>query len=146
MIRLNLTKERQTLDLGHGVTLVVEPLNSAIFSAARNDDDVPPLEVDRGNAELVTVELVKAIARRTIISWDGIGDANGEVIDPDAAGINAMLDVWQLYEAFNAQFVAPFLILRSEGNASAPSPSGTSAVVLDTATPVPNDATIALPD
>ncbi len=146
MIRLNLSKERQTLNLGHGVEVTVDPLNSAIFSAARNDAAVPKLEADRENAELVTVELVKAIARRTIVAWDGIGDAEGTVIDPDPVGINAMLDVWQLYEAFNSQFVAPFLILRAEGNASAPSPSGTSAAELDTATPVPSDAQIAQPD
>ena len=120
-------------------------MNSAIFSAARNDAAVPKLEVDRENAELVTVALVKAIARRTIVAWDGIGDAEGKVIDPDPVGINAMLDVWQLYEAFNTQFVAPFLILRAEGNASAPSPSGTLAAEPDTATPVPNDAPIAQP-
>lgn len=141
MIRLNLTKERPHLDLGHGVSVLCEPMNSAIFSAARNDPSVPRLDADRANNELVTVELVKAIARRVIVSWDGIGDADGGVIDPDDVGINAMIDVWQLYEAFNSQYVAPFLILREEGNASAPSPSGTSAAVQDIATPVPSNAT-----
>ena len=143
MIRLNLTKEKQKLDLGYGVTVTCEPLTSAIFAAARNDDTIPKLEVDRANTELVTNELVKAIARRTIVEWDGIGDADGNVIDPDALAINAMLDIWQLYDSFNTQFVGPFLLLREEGNASAPSPIGTSEAVLDTATPVPNDATTA---
>ncbi len=141
MIRLNLTKEKQKLDLGYGVSVTCEPLTSAIFAAARNDATIPKLDEDRQNTELVTNELVKAIARRTIVEWDGIGDADGNVIDPDAVGINAMLDVWQLYDSFNTQFMGPFLLLREEGNASAPSPTGTSAVVLDTATPVSNDAT-----
>jgi hypothetical protein len=146
MIRLKLGKEPKILDLGYGVTVTCDPLHSAIFSAARNDDAVPKLKPDRSNAELVTLELVKAIARRTITAWDGIGDAEGTVIDPDPVGINAMLDVWQLYESFNAQFVAPFLILRDEGNASAPLPSGTSAGEQAIATPVLSDASIVLPD
>ena len=136
MIRLNLTKEKQKLDLGYGVSVTCEPLTSAIFAAARNDATIPKLDEDRQNTELVTNELVKSIARLTIVEWDGIGDADGNVIDPDAVGINAMLDVWQLYDAFNTQFVGPFLLLREEGNASVPSPTGTSAVATATARPV----------
>ena len=145
MIRLNLTKEKQKLDLGYGVSVTCEPLTSAIFAAARNDATIPKLDEDRQNTELVTNELVKAIARRTIVEWDGIGDADGNVIDPDAVGINAMLDVWQLYDSFNTQFVGPFLLLREEGNASAPSPTGTSAAATDSVPPVPDSAPSAPP-
>lgn len=113
MIRLNLTKEKQKLDLGYGVSVTCEPLTSAIFAAARNDKTVPMLEAEHENSELVTNELVKAIARRTITEWDGLGDADGNVIDPDEIGINAMLDVWQLYDSFSSQFVGPFLLQKA---------------------------------
>lgn len=102
----------------------------------------------RSLIESAVPELKRDPERLIVMATDGAavstlagGDADGNVIDPDAVGINAMLDVWQLYDSFNTQFVGPFLLLREEGNASAPSPTGTSAVVLDTATPVSNDAT-----
>lgn len=140
MIRLNPSNEPRKIDLGFGVEVVCAPLTSAIFASARTDPSVPPLAVSDDpdapgeSREVVTAALVKAIAVRTIIGWDGVGDADGNPVDPNPTWIGLLLDQWALYEAFNARFVAPFLILRQEGNGSAPLRNGTSARARDTVT------------
>ena len=50
-------------------------------------------------------------------------------------GIDALLEVWPVFEAFQASYMAKGLLLDAEKNASAPSPSGTSAGATATARP-----------
>ena len=139
MIRLNATNKPRTISLGYGVEVTVDPLTSAVFAAARNDPAVPALadpdnpEAGGEGREVVTVALVKAIAIRTITDWNGVGDADGNPVEPTADWVGMLLDQWQFYEAFNAKFVAPFLLMRQEGNGSAPLPTGTSEGAQDTA-------------
>ena len=51
------------------------------------------------------------------------------------AGIDALLEVWPIFEAFQAIYVSKGLLLDAEKNASAPSPTGTSAGATATARP-----------
>ena len=51
------------------------------------------------------------------------------------AGIDALLEIWPVFEAFQAQYVARGLMLDQEKNASAPSPTGPSAGATATARP-----------
>lgn len=143
MISLTLSREPERLDLTHGVTVLIRPLTAAIFSAARADLDADDL-ID-AEAQEVAAALVKAIARRTILSWEGVGDAEGAPVEPDDATIDALFDLWPIYEAFNERFIARWLLLGDEGNGSAPSPTGTSAGAPDTARPAPGAAPTALP-
>jgi len=50
-------------------------------------------------------------------------------------GIDALLDVWPVFEAFQEKCLAPHLMLDAEKNVSAPSPNGTSEGATDTAKP-----------
>jgi hypothetical protein len=140
MIRLNATNAPRTVGLGFGVEVTITPLTSAIFAAARTDPSVPLLanpespELGGEVREVVTVALIKAIAVRLITAWDGVGDADGNPVDPSPEWVGMLLDQWSIYEAFNAKIVAPFLLMRQEGNAFASLPNGTSARALDTAT------------
>jgi hypothetical protein len=143
MISLTLSREPERLDLTHGVTVLIRPLTAAIFSAARADLEADDL-ID-AEAQEIAAALVKAIARRTILSWEGVGDAEGNVIEPDETAINALFDLWPIYEAFNERFIARWLLLGDEGNGSAPSPTGTSAGAPDIARPVPGAAPTAPP-
>ena len=77
----------------------------------------------------------KALARRAVLAWDGIGDADGNPIDPSPEAIDALLDVWPIFEAFQLTYVSKGLLLEQEKNASALSPNGPSAGASDTATP-----------
>ena len=57
------------------------------------------------------------------------------VSQAQGAGIDALLEVWPIFEAFQAVYVSKGLLLDAEKNASAPSPTGTSAEATATARP-----------
>ena len=144
MIRLNPSNQDQIIDLGGGVELTCAPLTSAIFAAARNDPAVIAMVTAGAGAEEATLATVKAVARRVIKDWDGVGDADGNPVDPDPDRIDQLLDIWPLYDAFNAKFCGPALILVAEGNGSAPLRNGISAGALDIAASATSPAPTAL--
>ena len=133
MIRLNPTAQDRVIDLGGGVELTCAPLTSAIFAAARNDPAVIAMVTAGAGAEEATLATIKAVARRVIKDWDGVGDTEGNPVAPDPERIDQLLDIWPLYDAFNAKFCGPALILVAEGNGSAPLRNGISAGALDIA-------------
>jgi hypothetical protein len=51
-------------------------------------------------------------------------------------GIDALLEIWPVFEAFQTQYVAKGLILDAEKNVSAPLPNGPSAGATGIAQPV----------
>jgi hypothetical protein len=119
MLRLNLSNEPRWLDLGHGVRLLVEPLSTAIMLAARSDPAiVAAAGTDRNmsNDDLARI-VAKAVARIAVKDWDGVGDEDGQplVLTPD--GIDALLELWPIFEAFQTKYIAGALILDAEKNA-----------------------------
>jgi hypothetical protein len=134
MLRLNLSAGPERLDLGHGVEVLVEPLSSAIFAAAQADPMVVGLA--EGTARPVAaLVLAKALARISIIDWDGVGNEEGVPVDPSPDLIDLLLDVKPIYDRFSETYVAKGLLLSAEKNASAPSPTGTSAAATDSVPP-----------
>ena len=133
MIRLNPTAQDRVIDLGGGVELTCAPLTSAVFAAARNDPAVIAMAAAGAGAEEATLATIKAVARRVIKDWNGVGDDDGNPVAPDSERIDQLLDIWPLYDAFNAKFCGPALILVAEGNGSAPLRNGTSTGALDIA-------------
>jgi hypothetical protein len=126
MLRLDLTAEPRWLDLGHGVRLHVAPLTTALMVAARNDTALEALPATASD-EARALVFAKAIARIAVTDWEGVGDADGTPVPVTPEGIDALLEVWPLFEAFQAVYVSNGLLLDAEKNASAPSPTGTSA-------------------
>ena len=61
--------------------------------------------------------------------------ADGNPIDPSPEAIDALLDVWPIFEAFQLTYVSKGLLLEQEKNASAPSLNGPSAGASATAKP-----------
>jgi len=72
-----------------------------------------------------------------VLAWEGIGDADSNPIDPSPDAIDALLDIWPIFEAFQLTYVSKGLLLEQEKNFSAPLPSGPSAGATDTAKPAP---------
>jgi hypothetical protein len=135
MIRLNLTNRPEWLDLLPGLRVLVAPLTTALMVSARSDGSVAALP-DGATTEEAALAMAKALARRTILEREGIGDADGNPIDPSPEAIDALIDLWPAFEAFQTLYVAKALLLDAEKNASAPLPSGTSAGATATARPV----------
>ena len=79
------------------------------------------------------VAFAKALARRAVLAWEGIGDGDGNAIEPYPEAIDALLDIWPIFEAFQLTYVSKGLLLEQEKNVSALSPNGPSAGASDTA-------------
>ncbi len=117
MLTLDLTNAPRWHDLAPGVRVQLRPLTTALMVATRSDP------------------AVEAVARRAVLGWEGIGDADGNPIDPTPEAIDALLDVWPIFEAFQLTYVSKGLLLEQEKNASALSPNGPSAGASATAKP-----------
>ena len=139
MIRINLSPEPQWFELGHGVRLLLLPLTTALMVATRSDTAVQDLTVDASNDTRAAI-FAAALARRAIVDWDGVGDAEGTVIAVSPEGIDALLSLWPIFEAFNLLYVSCGMLLDAEKNGSAPSPTGTSAGATATARPAKRSA------
>jgi hypothetical protein len=119
MLRLNLSNEPHWLDLGHGVRLLVEPLTTAIMLAARSDPTITAaVEADSttSNDDLARI-VAKAVARIVVNDWDGVGDEDGKPLPLTPDGIDALLEIWPIFEAFQTKYIAGALILDAEKNA-----------------------------
>jgi hypothetical protein len=134
MIRLNLTATPQWLDLAPGLRLLVGPLTTALMVSARADPAIEALS-DGASQEALALAMAKAVARRAVLDWEGVGDDAGNIIPISPEGIDALLEIWPVFEAFQTQYVAKGLILDAEKNVSAPSPTGVSAGATATAPP-----------
>ena len=132
MLKLNLSNDPAWLDLGHGVRVFLAPLTTAMMVAARSDPALAALPEDTTDEESALV-FAKALARNTVTEWDGVGDSEGNVVPVSPEGINALLDVWPLFEVFQTDYVAKGLVLDQEKNVSAPLPIGSLAGAQNTA-------------
>jgi hypothetical protein len=134
MIRLDLSREPRWLDLGHDVRLRVGPLTTSLMAAARSDPTVTSLPESASN-ETIAVTMAKVLARLVVLEWEGVGDVAGEPVAVTPEGIDALLDILPLFEAFQLRYVSKGLLLEEEKNACAPSANGTSAGATNTADP-----------
>ena len=144
MIRLNLSREPIWLDLGHDVRVRVAPLTTSLMAAARSDPAVAALPEGASN-ETIAVTMAKALARLVVLEWEGVGDADGNPVPVTPEGIDALLDILPIFEAFQLRYVSKGLLLEAEKNGSAPSPSGISAGATSIADPVAAPAANAPP-
>jgi hypothetical protein len=126
MIRLKLTASPEWLELAPGLRLLVAPLTTALMVSARADPAIEGLP-DGASQEQLALAMAKAVARRAVLDWEGVGDDMGNIVSVTHEGIDAMLEIWPIFEAFQTRYVARGLILDAEKNVSAPSPSGPSA-------------------
>lgn len=130
MLRLIHPTEPYWLDLGHGVEVEVLPLTSTLMLPIRADMSraiAADKRVDPPEAGEAMLLLTRAAARGAIIGWKGVGDADGNPIEVSPAAVDALMEVFQICDAFRDAYVVPRLTLDAEKNGSSPAPSGTSA-------------------
>ncbi|NHF74957.1 hypothetical protein [Paracoccus xiamenensis] len=139
MLTLDLSNEPRWHDLAPGVRVQLRPLTTALMVATRSEPEVETVPDGTGDEERALI-FAKALARRAVLDWEGVGDADGNVIDPSPQAIDALLDIWPIFEAFQLVYVSKGLLLEQEKNVSAPSPNGPSAGATATARPARNSA------
>ena len=126
MLTLDLTNAPRWHDLAPGVRVQLRPLTTALMVATRSDPSVEAVPEEASDEERA-VAFAKTLARRAVLAWEGIGDADGNAIEPSPEAIDALLDIWPMFEAFQLTYVSKGLLLEQEKNVSAPAPNGPSA-------------------
>jgi hypothetical protein len=132
MLTLDLTNAPFWCELVPGVRVKLRPLTTGLMVAARSDPAIADLPKE-ARTEEAALAMAKALARSAILEWEGIGDAEGEPLPVSPDAIDALLDIWPIFEAFQSLYVAKGLLLDAEKNASSPVPSGSSAGATATA-------------
>ena len=146
MLTLNLSGESRWVDLAAGARIKVKPLTTALMLAARHDpralsltqnsDDAP----SEAQENTVALAVAKIIGGLVIEDWEGVGNADGQAVPVSQAWIDALLDLWPMFEAFQEAVVAPAMVLDAEKNVSPPSSTGSSAGAATTAKPARKSA------
>ena len=116
MIRLNLSTEPRWVDLLPGLRLKVGPVTTAVMAAARSDASLDGLDAD-GPKEVLAVAMAQAVARRVVTDWEGVGDDDGAPLPVTPEGIDALLNIWPVFESFQEKVLGPYLVLDAEKNA-----------------------------
>jgi hypothetical protein len=149
MIRLDLPKDPYWMDLPHGVRLLVRPLSTAVYEAARargvrtarelldehaelaavggSIEGLPDLGSEDAAAGLSQLIFAQALARSAIIRWEGVLERDGSPAEVNDRTVNDLMLIHRMAEAFVIDYTRTHERLISEGNASGPSPNGTSA-------------------
>ncbi|MEL6218603.1 MAG: hypothetical protein AAFR79_09070 [Pseudomonadota bacterium] len=144
MLTLTLSAEPKWVDLGHGVEVLVARIGTSVLMQARTDPDLPepPAMDDAGIADAAdpltepyAVAMNRAIARVAILDWKGVVGEDAKPLDVTPEAIDALLEHWVIFQAFQLQVVNPAMVLEQEKNGSAPSPTGGSAGAQPTAKP-----------
>ena len=110
------------------------PITTTLMVSARADPAIEALP-DAASPEELALAMAKAVARRAVLDWEGVGDDTGNVVPVSPEGVDALLEIWPVFEAFQTRYVAKGLILDAEKNVSAPLPNGPSAGASATARP-----------
>jgi hypothetical protein len=108
-MRLNLSNRPRAIDLGNGVKVEVRPSATAVILAA---GAAIAASEERGR-----LAFAKAVAREAIIGWTGVEGEDGVPLDVSPEAVDALMDEFPMFLAFEARFVNPALIVVTEGNA-----------------------------
>jgi hypothetical protein len=115
------------LDLVPGVRLEFRPITVASILVARQAAADVLKAQGEDTVTLAGLAFTRSLARAGILAWEGVGNAEGEPVEPFPETIDAFLDLWPVFDAVDRLYVAPALIGLDEKNASSPLPNGTSA-------------------
>jgi hypothetical protein len=107
------------LDLLPGVRVQVRPVSVAAMLLARaaaaeilkEKGEAPDATITAGEA------FTRALARSGIVGWEGIGDAEGQPVEPTPERIDQLLEHWPAFDAIDRLYVGPAIVQDAEKNA-----------------------------
>ena len=149
LVRLDLsTAERWTALIG-GFEILHGPVTSAMMAEAGHAAN-PGLVEGETPTELSieerTVIITKFLARCVIRDWRGVvNDDTGEVLAVSPAAVDAVMDIWPIFRAFNDKVIDARIRIDREKKDFPASQSGTSGPGPDTA-PTVTDLAPTAPD
>jgi hypothetical protein len=117
MLKLSMDREPFWLDVLPGVRIQFRPATVAAILAAR----AAAAEVLRKGGEDAETRagfaFTRALARSGIVAWEGIGDQDGNPLEPVPEAIDAALECWPVFDVIDRLYVAPVLLQADEKNA-----------------------------
>jgi hypothetical protein len=116
LLKLGVDREPYWLDVARGVRVQFRPITVASILLARSvAADV--LQAGGDDAAIKAgVAFTRSLSHSGIMAWEGIGDANGNVAEPSPENIDALLELWPVFDAIDRLYVGPALIRDSEKN------------------------------
>lgn len=123
MLRLNISAGPEWLTLAPSVRLFVVPLSTSVMLAARADIGAAGLPEDAG-ADEMSMAGAKAIARRVVLDWEGVGDADGNPVALTPEGIDALLDICWNCRSVRWRWQTHSLSTRAATSGSRPAATG----------------------
>jgi hypothetical protein len=148
MISLKASREPFEIELPYGVRASVKPLTTTAMAAAQSAArrlleriegdvrerkenglsvaDLPALEDDAARDGLYQALLIKELARRHIVGWDGVEGDDGPA-EPTPENVAALMDLYPVGERFFQEFTLRQVLLTAAKNGSGLSAAGTSA-------------------
>lgn len=134
LVRLDLTLEDRWTTLIAGFDLLHGPVTSAILSEAGHAAMAVGEGEDPPTLEARTVAITKFIAKAVIRDWRGVvNDATGEPLPVTPATIDAVMDVWPVFRAFNERVIDARIRIDREKKDLPPLQNGTSGAEPTTA-------------
>jgi hypothetical protein len=117
MLKLAFDREPFWLDMLPGVRVQFRPITVAAILLART----AAADVLRAGGDDAMVKagvaFARSLAHSGIGAWEGIGDADGNPVEPTKDTIDAALEVWSLFDSIDRLYVGPALIQDAEKNA-----------------------------
>jgi len=116
MLKLAFDREPFWLDLLPGVRVQFRPITVTAILLART----AAADVLRAGGDDAMVKagcaFTRSLAHSGIAAWEGIGDADGNPVEPTKETIDAALEVWSLFDAIDRLYVGPALLQDAEKN------------------------------
>ncbi len=137
LVRLDLSREDRWTSLIAGFEILHGPVTSAMLAEAGHSAD-PDLTI-----EARTVQITRFLAKAVIRDWRGVvDDATGEPLAVSPEAVDAVMDIWPIFRAFNDKVIDARIRIDREKKDLPTSQNGTSGSAPDiapTATdPVPS--------
>ena len=100
MLKLAFDREPFWLDVLPGVRVQLRPVTVTAILLART-----------------AAAFTRSLAHSGIAAWEGIGDKDGNPVEPSRETIDAALELWPVFDAIDRFYVAPALIQDAVKNA-----------------------------
>lgn len=147
-MRLIKSADPEWYDIVPGIRVLALPLLSGLHEEAMQsllDQGLVARASDDGGPGGLTVSetafgiaWAKAVAERVIVEWEGVEDADGTAPAPlTPENIGSFIDHPLIYQRFGEAYMARFMLLGAEKNASAPLPNSSSEEGAITASTAP---------
>ena len=116
MLRLGTEREPFWLDIVPGVRAQFRPISVAAILLART----AAADVLRAGGEDAMVKagvaFTSSLAHSGVVAWEGVGDADGNPVEPTKETIDAALELWPVFDAIDRLYVGPALVQDAEKN------------------------------